>query len=141
MAFFDSRESVFQIDDTSNQLRNISAFLDEMSGLPGPRNLNDVTAMGDTGRKSIPGLEDVLITLAGHFDDTATTGPDAILGPLRTHTAELDFDYGPEGTTSGDVKYSGKFFLTSYEIESRVGSQVRFRATIQVNGAVTRGTY
>lgn len=141
MSFFDSKVSKFLIDDTGGTQRDLSAFLTELSGLPGPRNLNEVTAMGDSGAKFIPGLENVTITLAGHFDDTATTGPDAVLGPLRTHTAAVDFEYGPKGDTGGFVKYSGTCWATSYEITSRVGSHVGFRATLQVEGTVTRGTF
>ena len=141
MAFFDSRVSVFQLDDTGNTLRDISAYITEIGGIPGARNLNDVTALSDTGIKHIPGLEDVTIALSGHWDDTTTTGPDAILGPLRTHTAALDWDFGPSGKGSGVEKYSGTFWLENYEIQSRVGSQVTWSATRRVEGAVARGTY
>lgn len=141
MAFFDSRVSVFQLDDTGDTLRDISQYMTEIGGLPGPRNLNEVTALGDTGSKWIPGLENVVITLAGIWEDTATTGPDAILGPLRTHTAALDWDYGPRGKASTDEKYSGTFWMTSYEVRSRVGNRVEWSATLQVEGVVTRGTY
>ena len=141
MAFFDSRVSKFNITDTGAVSRDLSAYITEVGGLPGPRNLNDVTALGDTGTKSIPGLENVQITLAGIFDDTATSGPDAVLGPLRTHTAATAFDYGPKGSTSTYVKYSGTQWVTSYEVTSRVGSRVEWRATLQVEGVVARGTH
>lgn len=141
MAFFDSRESVFQLDDSGGTPRDISAFLTEISGIPGPRNLNEVTALGDTGAKFIPGLQNASISLSGVFDDTATTGPDVILGALRTHTSALDWDYGPEGKTGGDPKYSGTCWVQTYEIQSRVGNRVEWSATLQVEGAVTTGTY
>jgi hypothetical protein len=141
MAFFDSEKSVFRLDDTGGNLRDISTYLQEMSGLPGSRKLNEVTALGDGGTKWHPSLEDVQISLSGTYDDTATTGPDAILGPLRTHTAELDFDYGPKGSAGSATKYSGKFFCTDYQVQSRVGELVMWTATLQVNGKVARGTY
>jgi hypothetical protein len=141
MAFFDSKVSKFRIDDTGSVLRDLSAYLTEVRGLPGARGLNEVTALGDSGAKYIAGLEDVAVTLSGMFDNTATTGPDAVLGPLRTHSSAVDFEYGPEGATSGDVKYSGTCWVTSYALRSRVGDLVGWSAALQVDGTVTRGTF
>ena len=141
MAFFDSKVSKFLIDDIGSTQRDISAYVTEVRGLPGPRLLNEVTALGDSGVKFIPGLEDVTITLRGMFDDTATSGPDAVLGPLRVHTSAVDFEYGPEDSVSGDVKYSGTCWVASYELRSRVGNLVEWSASLQVEDTVTRGTY
>ena len=141
MAKFNSKDSVFQITDTGSTLRNLSAYIDEIDGIPGERELNEVTALGDSGRKNVGGLENVVITLAGHFDSTATTGPDAVLGPLRTDDTARAWDYGPYGTTGGYTKYSGTMKVRIYQIMSRVGEVVRWRAEIAVDGAVTRGTY
>ena len=141
MAFFDSKVSKFLIDDTGSTQRDLSAYVTEVRGLPGVRTLNEVTALGDSGTKFIPGLEDVTIALGGMFDDTATSGPDAVMGPLRTHTSAVDFEYGPEGSGSGDVKYSGTCWVVSYELRSRVGNLVEWSARLQVEGTVTRGTF
>lgn len=141
MAFFDSKVSKFLLDDTGSIQRDLSAFITEVRGLPGPRTLNEVTALGDSGAKFIPGLEDVAITLNGMFDNTATSGPDAVLGPLRTHTAAVDFEYGPEGSATGDAKYSGTCWVVTYELRSRVGNLVEWSASLQVEGTVTRGTF
>ncbi len=141
MAFFDSKASRFLIDDTGSVQRDLSAYIAEVRALPGPRNLNEVTALGDSGTRFIPGLEDVTIVLNGIFDNTATSGPDAVLGPLRTHGSAVDFEYGPEGAGSGDVKYSGTCWVLSYELRSRVGNRVEWSAALQVEGAVTRGTF
>ena len=141
MSFFDSRVSVFKVTDTSAVSQDLSAYLTEIGGLPGPRNLNEVTALGDTGTKSIPGLEDVSVSLGGIFDDTANTGPDDVLGDLRTHTAAVAFEYAPQGTSGGDVKYSGTCWVETYELGSKVGNRVEFTATLKVEGAVTRGSY
>ncbi len=141
MTFFDSKVSKFLIDDTGSVQRDLSAYLTDVRGLPGPRNLNEVTALGDSGARFIPGLEDVAVSLAGIFDDTASSGPDAVLGPLRTHGTAVDFEYGPEGSTAGDVKYSGTCWVLSYELRSRVGNRVEWTASFQVEGTVARGTF
>ena len=141
MTFFDSNVSRFLIDDTGATQRDLSVYLTDVRGLPGPRNLNEVTALGDGGARFIPGLEDVTIVLVGIFDNTATSGPDAVLGPLRTHGSAVDFEYGPEGSGSGDVKYSGTCWVLSYDLRSRVGNRVEWSARLQVENTVTRGTF
>jgi hypothetical protein len=141
MTFFDSKVSKFLMDDTGASQRDLSAYITDVRGLPGPRRLNEVTALGDSGVKFVPGLEDVEIAVRGIFDNTATSGPDAVLGPLRTHTSAVDFEYGPEGSSSGDVKYSGTCWVLSYALRSRVGNRVEWEADLQVEGAVTRGTF
>ena len=141
MTFFDSKVSKFLLDDTGGTQRDLSAYITEIRGLPGPRALNEVTALGDSGAKFIPGLQDTPFTLTGMFDDTATSGPDAVLGPLRTHTAAVDFEYGPEGSGTGDVKYSGTCWVVSYDLRSRVGRLVEWSVRLQVEDTVARGTF
>ena len=119
MPFFDSKVSKFLLDDTGNTQRDLSPFITEVRGLPGARLLNEITALGDSGARFIPGLEDVVISLGGIFDDTATSGLDAVLGPLRAHTSAVDFEYGPEGSTTGDVKYFGTCWVARYDLRSR----------------------
>lgn len=144
MAFFDSQSSYFAFDQTvGGALVSMGAFISEISGLPGPRNLNDVTALGDAGAKFIPGLENVTITISGHFDDSAagSGGPDVIFGIHRTGTATGTFEYGPKGNTSGFVRYTGEAWVSNFEETSRVGSQVTYTVTLQVDGTVTRNTF
>ncbi len=141
MAFTHGKNAVFAVDDSGGTLRTISSYVDQVSGLPGGRNLSEVTAFGDGGTKSIPGLANVTFTVSGHFDSTATTGPNAVLNSLRTATATASFEYGPEGSTTGKVKFSGEAWLTEYAVNASVPEKVSFQATFQVDGTVTSGSY
>jgi hypothetical protein len=141
MALFDSQLSIFQITDTGAQLRDITPYLVAIDGLPGPRELAEATTLNDSGRMFHPILEGVLITLELLWSDDALVGSDTVLGPLRTHSAAVAFDYGPEGKTGGDIKYSGNAWVRDYRILSRVGQMVTSRCELQVNGTITRGTY
>ncbi|UBU11602.1 hypothetical protein [Nonomuraea gerenzanensis] len=142
MAFTHGKDSAFAVDDTGGTLRTLSQYVDNVSGLPGSRDLSEVTAFGDEGVKNIPGLVNATFSISGHFDSTVTTGPDAVLGALMTgQSATATFEYGPEGNTSGKVKYSGEAWITSYTAESSVSDKVSFSAEFQVDGVVTRGTY
>ena len=50
MAYVDGRASRFRIADAGGVMRDLSAYITEVSGLPGARALNDVTAAGRCGR-------------------------------------------------------------------------------------------
>ena len=139
--FQDSQDSVFYIDDTGGESRNLTPYIIAVDGLPGPRKLSEATALGDGGTMWHPGLEDVPFTLELYWSKDALVGPDTVLGPLRTHTAAVDFNYGPEGATAGDIKYYGKCWVRNYTAPTRVGNLVFAKAECQVNGQVSRGTF
>ena len=141
MAFFDSSSSSFSLDDTGAAERALAAFIDDVNGLPGPRGLDEVTSLGDSGAKFVPGLENVQITISGPWEDTATTGLDAVMGPLRTGTATSTFKYGPKGTDSGFPRYTGECWVADYQVHSAVNGRVEWSATLQVDGQVTRDTF
>ena len=138
MAFFDSGSSRFFIHDARGAKRDLSPYLTSVSGLPGTRTLTEATSLSDSGRRFVPGLEDAVITLSGVFDDSRTSGPDAVLGALRTHRAAADFAYAPGGTAKGAVEYSGKCWVESYEVSSQAGGRVEFSARLKVDGGVQR---
>lgn len=138
MAFIDGRGSRFRIADTGGAMRDLSAYITEVRGLPGDRALNDVTALGDSGARFKPGGESVSFTLRGLFDDTPGVSADAVLGALRYHTAPVQFEYAPSGFAAGKVSYTGDCWVKSYELLSRAGEPVSWQATLQVEGAVSR---
>ncbi len=138
MAFIDGRGSRFRIADTDGAMRDLSAYITEVRGLPGDRALNDVTALGDSGPRFKPGGEQVAFTLRGIFDDTPAVGADAVLGALRYHNSATRFEYAPSGFAAGKVSYTGECWVKSYELLSRAGEPVSWQATLQVEGAPAR---
>ena len=138
MAFIDGRGSRFRIEDTDAVMRDLSAYITEVRGLPGERALNDVTALGDSGPRLKPGAESVAFTLRGLFDDTVVTGADAVLSALRYHDAPTRFEYAPNGLAAGGPRYTGDCWVKSYEILSRAGEPVSWKATLQVEGTTSR---
>lgn len=141
MARSHGKDAVFSIDDSGGTLRTISGHVDNVSGLPGARALSEVTSFGDTGEKFIPGLQNASFTVSGQFDTAATTGSITVLNGLRTTTATSSFEYGPEGGSGGDIKYSGECWMESFTVDTSVKEKVPFSATFRVDGAVTVGTY
>ena len=138
MAFIDGTGSRFRIADTGGTLRDLSAYITEVRGLPGGRALNDVTALGDSGARFKPAGEQVAFTLRGIFDDTPVVGADAVMGALRYHNSATRFEYAPSGFANGKARYKGECWIKSYELLSRAGEPVSWQATLQVEGAVSR---
>jgi hypothetical protein len=141
VSFVHGSGAAFKLDDSGGTLRTLTSYVDSVSGLPGGRELSAVTAFGDSGTRSIPGLQNITFSVSGHFDSTATTGPNAVINSLRAATATASFEYGPEGGTTGKVKYSGECWLTEYTVDASVSDKVSFSATFQVDGTVTAGTF
>ena len=141
MAKFHGRVSKFLLDDTSGTQHDLSTYLNDMSGLPGGRELLQQTGVGASGRERDAGLKNGMFRIAGFYDDTATSGPDAVLGPLVDHTAAVDFEYGPKGSTGGYVKYYGTCWCRRYSLGSSIAGMVTFTAEFEVQGQVNRGTF
>ncbi len=140
MAFFDSEVSVFQLNDGST-LRDISASVVGVDGLPGPRTLNEVTALGDGGRKFSPGLEDVTITLDVIYTSGSATSIDEVMDGISRGLVAVAFDYGPEGIVNPMPRYSGTCWVENWTHQSRVGNRVEASITLRVEGVVTIGVY
>ena len=136
MAFTHGKDSVFKLDNASGSLTDISSFVNNVD-FPETADVSETTTLGADNKTYIAGLKDATISLAGLWDATA----DAIFGAVVGQSATLSYEYSPEGTASGKIKYTGEVILTSYAISSPVGDAVGYSADLQVSGAVTRGTH
>lgn len=136
MAFTHGKDSVFKLDNASGSLTDISSFVNNVD-FPETADVSETTTLGADNKTYIAGLKDATISLAGLWDATA----DAIFGAVVGQSATLSYEYSPEGTASGKIKYTGEAILTSYAISSPVGDAVGYSADLQVSGAVTRGSH
>ena len=136
MAFVHGKSSVFKLDNASSSLTDISAFVNNVD-FPETADVAETSVLGASNKTYIVGLKDATISLSGLFDATV----DAILGAVVGQTATLSYEYSPEGTASGKVKYTGEAILTNYALSSPVGDVVAYSADLQCSGAVTRGTH
>ena len=136
MAFTHGKDSVFKLDNASGSLTDISSYVNNVD-FPETADVSETTTLGADNKTYIAGLKDATISLSGLWDSTA----DAIFGAVVGQSATLSYEYSPEGTASGKVKYTGEAILTSYAISSPVGDAVGYSADLQVSGAVTRGTH
>jgi len=136
MAFVHGKDSVFKLDNSGGTLTDISSYVNNVD-FPETADVSETTTLGADNKTYIAGLKDATISLSGLWDSTA----DAIFGAVVGQSATLSFEYSPEGTTGGNVKYEGEAILTSYAISSPVGDAVGYSADLQVSGAITRGTH
>jgi hypothetical protein len=134
--FRHGKSTVFKVDNAAGQLTNISDTLTDVS-FPRSVDTAETSAFGDSAKTYIVGLSDATVSVSGNFDATVDAHLSAVLGQAAT----LSFEYGPEGSTSPQVKYTGECILTSYEKSGAIGDVVTYSAEFQVTGAVTRGTY
>lgn len=125
----------FALDDTSGTSRNLSDVLNTVD-FPEVTETAETTAFGASSRAYIVGLETATISISGMWDATVD-------GYLKggTEPTTRSFEYGPAGSTSSNIKYTGEAIMTNYSIGSPVGDVVTFSVDLQVTGTVTRGTY
>lgn len=136
MAFVHGKDSVFKLDNSGGSLTDISSYVNNVD-FPETSDVSETTTLGADNKTYIAGLKDSTISLSGLWDSTA----DAIFGAVVGQSATLSFEYSPEGTTGGNVRYTGEAILTSYAISSPVGDVVGYSADMQVSGAITRGSH
>ena len=134
--FRHGKSTVFKVDNNAGSLTDISNTLTDVS-FPQSVDTAETSAFGSSAKSYIVGLTDSTLSISGNFDATVDAHLAAIVGKADS----VSFEYGPEGSTAGFVKYTGEALLTSYEKSGAIGDVVTYSAEFQVTGAITRGTY
>lgn len=134
--FRHGKNSVFKLDNSGGTLTDISNVLNNVS-MPREIETVETTSFGSSYRTYVVGFQNATISIEGTWDATV----DAHLAGILGQDATVSFEYGPEGSTSTYIKYSGEAYVTSYETSGAVGEVVTFSAELQVSGAITRGTW
>lgn len=136
MAFVHGKSAVFKLDNAAGSLVDYSAFLEDVS-MPRSIETAETSTFGSSAKSYITGLTDATISVSGKFDAAADATLVAVIGQSDT----LSFEYGPEGSVAGKIKYTGECIMTSYDIGATVGDAVTASVELQVSGAVTRTTF
>lgn len=134
--FRHGKSTVFKVDNNAGSLTDISNTLTDVS-FPQSVDTAETSAFGASAKSYVVGLSDATLSVSGNFDATVDAHLAAIVGKADS----VSFEYGPEGSTAGFVKYTGEALLTSYEKSGAIGDVVTYSAEFQVTGAITRGTY
>jgi hypothetical protein len=102
----------------------------------------DITAMGDGGKKRLPGLQDDQIQVT-FWQDFAAAEVDATLYPIFTGGTAVTVKVWANGTSSSSTNpyYSASAVLIDYPpVAGAVGSGLQSKVTFAISGTVTRGT-
>lgn len=137
MAFEHGKGSVFKLDNSGGTLTDISAYLNNVDF---SRDIDtpESTVFGNNDRTYIAGLRGATISLTGFWE---SANADALIGTILGQVATLDWEYGPGGSASADIKYTGSAIVTNYSVSAPVDGIVTFTCDLQCTGAITRGTY
>ena len=124
---------------THGALSSITDYTDKtMSVNPGfNAEEADATVFGDGFRSYEPTFENGTIEAVYKYD-TTTFGQ---LASIYTNRDEVDFELGPNGTATGEVKISGAMVMTKFDTGLNVGDIIKINVSWRVTGAVTFGNY
>lgn len=134
------KDLVFKLDTQGGSLKDISAYVQSVDGLPGEKELGDVTAGGASGYAHLPGLQKGTITLTCVFDDAADSAYDVVKDFL-SDTDTRSFEYGPAGSTSGYAKISGECRISKVNLPAKVTDPNIFTVELPIDGTITVGTW
>ena len=127
------KDAYFSMDDTANTPTDVSAYFDNVTGLPGGIDLANVTTFGAEDPSFIAGLTSVTtVTLSGPYDSTF----DGLVGTDTQKKTARSCVYGPGGNAT--PKWSFEAFISGYEIPASVSDADRMTLTLTVTGAKTR---
>lgn len=140
MAFYHGKNLAFKIDNSAGTIQVLTAYVDSVD-LDSKVDMGDTTTAGAEDKTFVSGAAEHDLSISGKWDDTTSTGADAILAGLIGLEVSSSFEFGPGGSTTGKVKYLGECFMTGYKRAAPVGGVVTFTADFKVTGAVTRTTW
>lgn len=143
MAKVHGRRSFFNLTDSAAVVQNISQWITNLD-FPAQVDTAEVSGFGDSAKSYVVGLKSRNIRLQGNFANDANN-PDVVFSGLEAGgangTLKTTFIYGPNGSVTGEIRYTGSAWCTSYGITSPIGGAVTWSADLQVDGAITRNTF
>lgn len=133
MAFVHGKGCAVSIDGDS-----LSAFSNSVT-FTREADTHDVTTFGKNSKVYAPGLKDGTASIEGIYDNTASTGPGAVLRPLLG-AAAVTLVYEPEGTGSGKPIATVDVLVSSYEETAPVADMVTWTAELQLSDDIADTT-
>ena len=129
MAFIHGKDTVVTLDGD-----DLSAFANQ-SELSRSSDSHDVTTYGNDSHVYTGGLLDGTASISGIYDNTASTGPRAVIEPLLGTVVTLIRQ--PEGAGTGKAQDSVSVLVTRYVETNPVADMVTWSVELQLSGDVT----
>ena len=133
-----ARNTVFKVDNSSAVLTDISAKVADVKLSRQADILDATTFQQGNAKVYAAGVLGGQIQITFNWDNTIDAHMTGVLGQ---DTPTLNFEYGPQGSTVGNTKYTGTVILIKYDPPATVNQVIKGQATFQLAGAVTRTTY
>lgn len=133
MAFVHSKGTAVAIDGD-----DMTAFANTVT-FTRTADTHDTTTFGKNSKTYATGLKDGTGSFEGFYDNTAVTGPGAVIRPLIGGPATT-FVFRPEGAGSGKPNATVQVIVNSYEESSAVADMVTFSAELQFTGDIVDST-
>jgi len=138
------RNTDIRVDNPSGTLTDISQYADSVD-FPSDISMGETTGYKAPGfaRTYLPGLNGRSITIGGKWDAAldANLGVIANNGGVLNAGGSISFQFGPAGSTSGNVRYTGECFLQNYRVNDPLDGVVTYSAQLMITGQATRDTY
>lgn len=131
MAFRQGRYTEITISGVS-----LSSYCDSVE-ISRDTDMIETTTFTKTSKTYLTGLMDGKLDIAGKYEPTITVGPAFLLSTLVGAPNSVPVAVYPGGSQTGQTVRQFSAFLTSYNESSAVGDLVKFKASFQIDGAVT----
>jgi hypothetical protein len=95
----------------------------------------ETSTLGNLFKTYVPGLTDSTVSIDGRYDPTL----DAVLFALMG-TASVNFQYDPQGSTTGLIRFTGSAVPTSYQVTAGIGDVSSWTFAMQCTSAIVRAT-
>lgn len=128
MAFVHGKDTFVSLDGS-----DLSAFTNT-SEVTRTADSHDVTTYGNGTHVYVGGLKDGTATMGGTYDNTASTGPAAVIKPLLG--TNVDFVRQIEGAGSGLPQESVEVLVTQYVETAPVADMVTWTCEMQLSGPI-----
>ena len=136
MAKYGSDEVKIEVDNDGGTAQDMSEYIDEVNEISIEALTQESTAFGDEWMKHLAtGIKQGNpITFEGFFDDTATTGPDAVFNSVGDeHEIEVTYD-GDTGSATN--KFDA--IVIEYALIPTAGELIRYRVEFQPTGTMNK---
>jgi hypothetical protein len=128
MAFVHGKNTVVKV-----ATKDLSTYTDS-SELERSGDSHDVTTYGNVAHRKAGGLLDGSFKMSGTYDNTAVTGPRAVLEPLLSTVVAVIRQ--PDGTGTGKAQDTFNALLTKFVETSPVADMVKWSAEFEIDGDV-----
>mgnify|MGYP003338402460 FL=1 len=99
----------------------------------------ETSAFGTSAKTYVPGLTNFTMSLSGMFENTATTGFDAVASAAVGSSTNNNIGIAPNGFARGNVAWAASALVTSYDVQGSVGDMVAATMAAQGSDVVESG--